>query len=1243
MLICSHIVENSTDEATYFPGPSRKARVIWLQRSGTVSDQAFESFAIFPREAQVLVRTSQRAPESNHQKEPKTEVGNESQKSPNEASGHSEQTPGFTAVLEPVSRYLAAENVKTIGGTAIGVCGFVVQFTGLRGMHWSASVAQLGATVLMTVLRAWVRRDLAELPRALPVVPGHELDWLAMTFGGKPEKAPWRQPPEEDGKWDKDSRPWAEGDGWDWDTVTIRDPAELEALQPYKEGCNSQSRAGRVVKIRRDLGKLADWYGPASAEAIMLARSIEIAMDALFGDLSGNFTWPLKIGDEEILFRVDRETKGWRTYADEIEAALSLWLYSVNNKERGLIRDGDGDAAVDDDKWLRSKEASAKPSLRLIGSFTPALHQNLRWWMPDAAVSVVRAVQTSIDDASMMTFDAHRVVGFLAGSSSQPTGPAEQNWYMLQGFREDSSEDTPSEASETAANVVLAVESYNPLATLFVQHMFSSFMWAATKKMEDKDRMASKVDVRPTDTDRMRDDGTWQSFTLHNNQLSAMAQAIQSTGLGTLEEVYMCIIPPLSAENKLPQPDSIIDWTRTHAERHERRGHWKEAGDAYIWLFQTTKFTHGHENISIKAIALLMEILMAVTDAVKLRKAQMFQDSGVDELDWLKSNILSKLRSNILDEPDAGHSTSVIGCLMWLFQYQGRPWGCPFVEALKTPKDINRVLGLTTLHRFAREFRSRYNAVEGQTSQESARGIREFDFSSYWERLEEMHGAPTTEERDILGWTAFHYAATGTVEAVRKLLEYRFDANARDIRGRTPLHYACRHNNISVVDVLLREGVEANRQDLDGRAPIHHAAEQGHTRVIQWLIEAGADVNLADALGYTPLFWAAYNGHRESVDHLRKDSNMKLRDYNGRTPLHLVIIGDLNDGLERKGAAELLLEPSSLIEAKDKFGRTPLHYAAMSDHKDIVRLLLENGAPVDLRDNNGKAPLHHAAISGNEAIVRLLLENGAPADAGEDGWDSTPLHCAAMSGHKDIVRLLLEKGTPVNVTNHYGDTPLHRAAVSGHEDIVRLLLENGALVDARNRDDDTLLHYAAMSNNKDIVRLFLEDGIPVDVRNHYGDTPLHSAAMTGHKDNIRPLLENGIPVDVRNHRGNTPLHRAAYYGHEDIVRLLLGNGTPVDVRNHKGGTALHEAAHHGHEDIVRLLLENGATVGVSDADGQTPLYYAVERKRKGIVWLLLTNDSSIAVETRDRLGRTVLDMAVENGHEGITLLLQVWF
>ncbi|KAL4881886.1 hypothetical protein BJY04DRAFT_217951 [Aspergillus karnatakaensis] len=63
--------------------------------------------------------------------------------------------------------------------------GYIAQFVGLRGMHASVSIAQLGATLLMSVLRSCLRvrrlkrtdNKLADIP---DIIVGHELDWLAL-------------------------------------------------------------------------------------------------------------------------------------------------------------------------------------------------------------------------------------------------------------------------------------------------------------------------------------------------------------------------------------------------------------------------------------------------------------------------------------------------------------------------------------------------------------------------------------------------------------------------------------------------------------------------------------------------------------------------------------------------------------------------------------------------------------------------------------------------------------------------------------------------------------------------------------------------------------------------------------------------------------------------------------------------------------------------------------------------------
>ncbi|KAH7309117.1 hypothetical protein B0I35DRAFT_441476 [Stachybotrys elegans] len=68
-------------------------------------------------------------------------------------------------------------NLATIS-TIFAIVGYVVQFVGLRALHWSASIVQLGVTVIMTAIRAGVRQSLAKDPVSSVPWEGHEEAWL---------------------------------------------------------------------------------------------------------------------------------------------------------------------------------------------------------------------------------------------------------------------------------------------------------------------------------------------------------------------------------------------------------------------------------------------------------------------------------------------------------------------------------------------------------------------------------------------------------------------------------------------------------------------------------------------------------------------------------------------------------------------------------------------------------------------------------------------------------------------------------------------------------------------------------------------------------------------------------------------------------------------------------------------------------------------------------------------------------
>lgn len=67
--------------------------------------------------------------------------------------------------------------------------GYILQFIGLRALHWTAAVVQLGVTVVMTAARSWVRRNLASDPETSSNWINHEIAWMTtriVSDKGKP-------------------------------------------------------------------------------------------------------------------------------------------------------------------------------------------------------------------------------------------------------------------------------------------------------------------------------------------------------------------------------------------------------------------------------------------------------------------------------------------------------------------------------------------------------------------------------------------------------------------------------------------------------------------------------------------------------------------------------------------------------------------------------------------------------------------------------------------------------------------------------------------------------------------------------------------------------------------------------------------------------------------------------------------------------------------------------------------------
>jgi len=90
-----------------------------------------------------------------------------------------------------------------------------------------------------------------------------------------------------------------------------------------------------------------------------------------------------------------------------------------------------------------------------------------------------------------------------------------------------------------------------------------------------------------------------------------------------------------------------------------------------------------------------------------------------------------------------------------------------------------------------------------------------------------------------------------------KLIEHNADVNAQDANGLTPLHWATRHKNERLVNLLLNKGANANIFDKAGKLPLHWAAIAGYTPIIKILLDKTDPtlINRIDKRGRTPLQW----------------------------------------------------------------------------------------------------------------------------------------------------------------------------------------------------------------------------------------------------------------------------------------------------------------------------------------------------------------------------------------------------
>lgn len=363
---------------------------------------------------------------------------------------------------------------------------------------------------------------------------------------------------------------------------------------------------------------------------------------------------------------------------------------------------------------------------------------------------------------------------------------------------------------------------------------------------------------------------------------------------------------------------------------------------------------------------------------------------------------------------------------------------------------------------------------------------------------------------------------------------YEWRSEARGIHEFcTAISYAVRHDNVPMVELLLKHGATLNTR----RLPLSEAIEHGRPETVSWLLANGARVNGWRGERYWPLHLlvtrrgrAAAMSRAEYEESLRKNrfgpvDEAEIRDLLDRQldmPTYLAML----DALLAAGA-----DP----DPKWDGGMTMLMWSGAK----TARVLLSHGANVNARDGQGWTAMHYG---GTAEKLRLLVTHGAdpnaPAEPKDEedgkkyGMRATPLqHQLLTAGFEGLegARTLIEVGADPRVRDGHGRNTLYYCSrVASY----RLIEPYGLDPLERQPDGDTLLHNlvgitgGAVSSPPEVAYLnfLISLGLDINARNHAGRTMLHVAAERIERPaDIRLLLDHGADKNIADGSGKRPV------------------------------------------------------------------------------------------------------------------------
>ena len=229
--------------------------------------------------------------------------------------------------------------------------------------------------------------------------------------------------------------------------------------------------------------------------------------------------------------------------------------------------------------------------------------------------------------------------------------------------------------------------------------------------------------------------------------------------------------------------------------------------------------------------------------------------------------------------------------------------------------------------------------------------------------------------------------------------------------GNTLLHIACADGNSRMASVLVKNRIDILKRNRHGDAPIHIACKHARLDLLNLLLNSpNCDPNQQNAVGDTAL---------HIVCRMRTGRELQFLELLTSTP----------------GINPTIVNHEGIIpfEVVGNDGNTLLHIACAKGDSRMASLLVKNGTNILKPNRHGDAPIHIACKHARLDLLNLLLNSPNCDPNQQNGSGDTALHIMCkevIHNEKQILNALISTvGIDPEIVNHEGRTPIEAAGI----------------------------------------------------------------------------------------------------------------------------------------------------------------------------------------------------------------------